>query len=1049
MSKVVKKDVKKRTVKKRTFLGCATCRNRKVKCDGRRPTCLRCEKAHKECLGYGFKLIFIDPMTVGEDGSLGVVHIDTNIDDQSSKLTKRQQLTLMKFSPSCTYTTFNEVDRILEDLEIHELNGNYIHKGPFGIFGSEKFWRYKSRQTHKLEYESDKKETIGIKTEYVTQDPISHSMILSANSKIDQIEKRTVLPPIMSLIDPEIVVHGKPQNATGLTKILPLVPALELHHQRIKQQNQLDNMKKLPSYTSLVVKKDKESLNKDGIIPRPIWIHPRLEIDAILTYQTLVGSADALTNSWDLMKSVIFSEKYNTITHLKNRIIDKMNLSRPEIDQVLKQYINEVMRALNDGDQSTHSVTTFAALLRSQRVQELIRMFVKSQPSVLILSYSGCIFDTIVIPLLYKIVGELMVFECSVGLHSDWVGKVNENGIEFKEYCDILKRTYCMVTLSMTAFSQYKVLFNEYGIYDGSLSFFRCYIAFREMTQVNLSVLIKPLLEDPKAARFKVTNESLINRLLKVGLFKELLSTLILSIYQDSNVDIITNYSLLYGVLESLKSLYEKTKTNDKEINELWEWFRYLHIFYKSCSKIDLDNYEINDEGFEDVKSDYNLIKKFKFNDYFEKNEFNKIEIQPEIVPESDSSESDDNVFNRHDDDNDDYYDSYSYSENQLELKLPSRLAKRPDIVDRPPKSFTVHFHFSQSEKNEKSEHSEDSDSSYYSDSSDDDINQQNEKKESIIPSRMNYISEEFSTKVYREENSFDKANKINERTEKCAADEKSKDYKQEPEDKVKKDVNILTGLSTSQSTTMPLNDREQLFHNKGKVIIPHPSSPEWKTSPNRPSTIELSFGLPISLLKLLERSVRLADHKNWCLRKKIFPRNFPRICCDLEEDLINWKLDWDLYSDDRTNNEELKFHSLFHKALYHLSVSFYNTTLMFFFRLIKEIDPNLLQIHVESTITHLEQLRNLSLRSDFLKDMKLSPPFWCFFISGSDAKSPQLRYRFDEVARKTFVAANKWIGKQIMMEVWRADNEADDNEDFSENSWLDMIKDWEISGFN
>lgn len=1076
MSNANKTESKKKTVKRRTFLGCITCRNRKVKCDGRRPKCLRCEKANRECLGYGFTLKFIDPMTTAIDGSLVVIPIQ--VENEKSNTAKRQQLELMQFPASQRYTTFEEIDLKLEQLNEEKFSGQDVISGPFSLFASKSFTKKAASAPETSFWPSN----IQQKT------PLHFCEQTEFTQDLNKIGKSNgeKLPSISSIID---------NNKSSLTKlpgfpisrILPLVPALELHHQRIKQQEATNLLSNSVSYSALPESNTAGFPTKhNGIIPKPIWIHPRLEIDAILTYQTLVGSADALTSSWDVMKSVIFAEKYNTVSQLKNRIVDKMNLDRPQIDFLLKKYINDAIRALNGGEQSTVPVSSFTNLLRSQRVQELIRLFVKSQPSVLILSYGGCVLDTIVIPLLYKIVGELMVFECSVGLPGDWVGKVSEHGIEFRDYCDILKRTYCMVALSITSFSQYKVLFNEYGIYDGSLNLFRCYIAFREMSLLNLSTLIKPLLSNPIDSKIHVTNATLVHRLIKVGLFKELVLTLILAIYQDSNVDIIIDYTLLYGVLDGLRSHYQHSESKDKQMDEIWEWFRYLFIFYKSCSKIDFENYEIDEEGFEDVRSDYNLIEKFQFNDFFEQNEFNQIEIQSTACGRtrfdhaSDSSDYEDGLEVR--DNEDDAESDDGIFEDEMKLEIPKRLAKRPDIVDKPPRSFTVRFHFSENQGNQNGDNSCDSGSeilAYSSETTDGEDNagqvEKSKTSEDYDPDNIDTTVMKEGTKGHHNCIDFGGLNKPGNDDQAESGNDEAKSYLKVADNEAHKgggleiqedieqsknecftankngaEVNVLTGLATSQSN-MSFKKREQLSNKKGKIHIPHPSSITWKTTEGRPSSIELSFGLPLSLLQLIERAVKLADHKNWCLRKMIFPRNFPKFCCDLEEELINWKLEWDLYSEDRTTDGELQFHSLFHKALYHLAVSFYNTTLMFFFRLIKEIDPSLLQNHVTSTIDHLEQLRNLSLRSDFLKDMKLFPPFWCFFISGSDALAPELRHRFDDVARKMFVAGNKWIGKQIMMEIWETDNssENDGNSESGGNSWLDVLKDWDVSGFN
>lgn len=1073
MPVTIKTELKEKSVKRRTFLGCITCRNRKVKCDGCRPKCHRCEKASRECLGYGFKLKFIDPMTLSNDGSLEVIQIQAESD--KSNLAKRQQLDLMKFPASQTYTTFHELDIKLEELDENNFDGRDLYAGPFGLFAS---GNYSNRVHSTFTALKIDPRSFNQNLQLQVNDQSNHISSL-ANGNMLISEK---LPSISAIIGMNRRDSDKSSPGSPISRILPLVPALELHHQRIKLQEASDLLCNSISYSSNPEKRNFGYSLRDGeIIPKPIWIHPRLEIDAILTYQTLVGSADAVTSSWDAMKKVIFAEKFSTSSELRNRITDKMQLQQSEIDSSLKKCINEVIRALNRGEQSTVPISSFTALLRSQRVQELIRLFVKSQPSVLILSYSGCVFDTIVIPLLYKIVGELMVFECSVGLPGDYMGKVSEHGIEFRDYCDVLKRTYCMVALSITSFSQYKVLFNEYGIYDGSLNLFKCYIAFREMSLVNLSVLIKPLILPSNNSRINVTNSNLVQRLIKVGLIKELVLTLILAIYQDSNVDIIVNYSLLYGVLESLKSHYQSSEKNDREMDEIWEWLRYLLIFFKSCSKIDFENYEINEEGFEDVRSDYNLIKRFEFNDYFEQNEFNRIEIKSNMDEKSkadflsDSNDYEESLSN--DSDSEEESDD-EFFEDDTKLEIPKRLAKRPNIVDKPPRSFTVRFHFSedQCDRGDCSSENEDNQNvDCCSGTIEEEIGDQQLKVHGFKTiSEKNSSHKNFTSQEEDKENQTNTRNSVGIQHAKAVALGKLNSDVRNGEDthqEVKKrnvkmqqgshqigaqnvtpnkkgvEVNVLTGLATSQPD-MSLNEREQLSHKKGKIQVPHPSSISWETTEGRPSSIELSFGIPVSLLRLIERAVKLADHKNWCLRKTIFPRNFPKFCCDLEEDLINWKLEWDLYTENRTKGGELQFHSLFHKALYHLAVSFYNTTLMFFFRLIKEIDPTLLQNHVTSTITHLEQLRDLSLRSDFLKDMKLFPPFWCFFISGSDAIAPELRHRFDEVARKMFVAGNKWIGKQIMMEIWRTENDGN-SEICGGNSWLDVLKDWEVSGFN
>ncbi|TID31136.1 hypothetical protein CANINC_000288 [Pichia inconspicua] len=872
---------------KRSFDGCITCRNRKVKCGKERPKCLRCAKAKLECRGYGFTLKFKDTMIVDSNGELATISLfnDNSADDRA----KRQRLELMHFPSTHYYSTFDEVDQKLNLVEALEIRQTYTGIGPFGKFKVKKC------------------STVNSQTKETRRQIIQRNMVLPSFSSITSMG---IIPDLQ-----------KTEKSTFQS--LPLVPVLEMNYQRKQLQRNYDNISTsvfngatIPTIGSSI-----SSTNIDDNIATSLWIHPRLEIDAILTYQALVGTANVVKQQWDVIKKVIFSELYGTAGDLKNRIVDKMNLSLSDTEKETKKFVYEVFRALNDDIHDTMRIASFTSLLRSQRVK----------------NWFACL-------------------------------------------------TYCMVALSLTAFSQYKVLFNEFGIYDESLKLFRCYIAFREMSLVNLGTLITPLLDIEllNSYTYKIKNFELLERIIKVGLLKELVLTLILAIYQDSSLDIICNYALLHHVLRGIQEYCKKIGHIEEQIDEIWEWFRYLDAFYKSCSKIDLENYIIDEEGFEDVKSDYNLIQKFQFDDYFNNTEFNKIEIQ--AVP----STVDKNSNNSSEDENDADADADADDEETIPLVLPPRLAKRPNIEDKPPRRFNVRFHFSETDCE-----------------SDDEL----------------------------EDDSLDESNLVKESStsQEVSDAEKAKSIKD----------------SVAASGTMPLKDREQISNNQGKIKVFHPSSLTYRNSESRPSLIELSFGMPLSLLELMERTVRLTDHKNWCLRKKIFARNFPKFCCDLEEDLLSWKLEWDLYKERSSDAENLQFHSLFHKALYHLAVAFYNTLLMFFYRLIKETDPVLLQNHVSTTVKHLEELRKLSLRSDFLKDLKISPPFWCFMISGSDATTPHLQHRFDEMGRKWFVAGNKWIGKQVMMEVWRNREEAENNELQETISWLDLVKDWEISGFN
>jgi hypothetical protein len=47
------------TRNRKTFSGCWSCRERKIKCDEAKPTCRQCMKSRLECKGYGLRLQWI------------------------------------------------------------------------------------------------------------------------------------------------------------------------------------------------------------------------------------------------------------------------------------------------------------------------------------------------------------------------------------------------------------------------------------------------------------------------------------------------------------------------------------------------------------------------------------------------------------------------------------------------------------------------------------------------------------------------------------------------------------------------------------------------------------------------------------------------------------------------------------------------------------------------------------------------------------------------------------------------------------------------------
>lgn len=650
----------------------------------------------------------------------------------------------------------------------------------------------------------------------------------------------------------------------------------------------------------------------DIIVPRRIWIHPQLRDSALLTCRVLLGDAAAMPSTEMDLQRVVFPEFAHESP--SRRIVDKFDILLPQRNRGMALRFAQIMNALDIEGDPEHMA--FADLLRWSKIKSLTQVFVTFCDQLLNLTYQGSVLDSIVIPAVYKVMGEQLLSP----QRSD-------------DYNSNLKQTFTMIVLAIAALTQYRE--NKVA----AQPYLKCFIALREMSLIGLSRLIQPLIgEYDEDEPIEIKNKQFVDTLVATGHIKELFMTLILAIVQDEQCCIIENYQILYSVLEGVREYLLGKKIKDTQLDLLMAWFKYIYFFFRSTSTIDVKHYQIKEKGFEDLDSDYNMIKKFTFDDSYPTSGYSKIQIESR---EFKTEESDDESLER--------------------PVLPKRLANRPQLEDKPPRSFTIKFRF-----NDESSDS-DSESGWTSIGSETVINEEGHE------------------------------------------------------------VNAVTGLAKASGAPK----REQDLENRDLLLkIPDPFDIN-KVKGIYP--IELSYGIPMSLMDIMMRVVVISDHKNWFERKRVFPRNFPKFCCDLEEELMTWKLPWVLYEE---VDGKMNFFSDLHEALFHLIIAFYNTTVMYFFRIVKETDPSLLQGHVESTIHHLEELHRV--QSD---QFQVALPYWCFFICGSDAIDVALQERY----YRLHSVWHQWMGDQMILEVWRGRNV----EDQVDSSWLDMIKGWELSGFH
>lgn len=191
-------------------------------------------------------------------------------------------------------------------------------------------------------------------------------------------------------------------------------------------------------------------------------------------------------------------------------------------------------------------------------------------------------------------------------------------------------------------------------------------------------------------------------------------------------------------------------------------------------------------------------------------------------------------------------------------------------------------------------------------------------------------------------------------------------------------------------------------------------------------NSVYLMYGIPRSLLELFHAITHLTNHKNIFRRRRVFPRNFPRICAETYDHLLNWDINqyWSLDLNNTLHRQLHLYVNSFHKAL----IVYYN-------RLIQEGSIDTYQNYIIESLESLHEL--LSLKGD----IRIRPTFWILFVCGSDVKDKSWQIKIEKLWNETEEFSqqyNYWRGKQILYEVWKR---RDDGEDVG---FMDIIREWD-----
>lgn len=277
------------------------------------------------------------------------------------------------------------------------------------------------------------------------------------------------------------------------------------------------------------------------------------------------------------------------------------------------------------------------------------------------------------------------------------------------------------------------------------------------------------------------------------------------------------------------------------------------------------------------------------------------------------------------------------------------------------------------------------------------------------------------------------------------------------------KDDEDLTGEQLQESQTdqdLNIADgefKESLNQKDGKIRIEFVKQPQSSSSGSTPIFTNITsetyyypkmstttqdilstdalYGLPNSLILCFSDCVRLVRHREYYKMNKLpAPRKYAKLCTEFEKRLLNWKSEWDFY---KPHTREFVNDTI--EGVYHHTMSFYYSLIIYYFTMARDLNNQLLQSYVEKVLSHLNQLSDLIDH----KNVKIVPLIWQGFIAGCSSVDSNLQLSFKKWAAKLASSGmgSYWGARQIMFEVWRRRMNGEEND-----NWCSVYKDWEMN---
>lgn len=183
-----------------------------------------------------------------------------------------------------------------------------------------------------------------------------------------------------------------------------------------------------------------------------------------------------------------------------------------------------------------------------------------------------------------------------------------------------------------------------------------------------------------------------------------------------------------------------------------------------------------------------------------------------------------------------------------------------------------------------------------------------------------------------------------------------------------------------------------------------------------RPSTMssyECIYGIPQSLLAILEATINLIDRVNRAKKASEWPDDLDAVCDELEQKILDWSIP-ETSEPDSPASEGANA-----RIVHHQTMSFHSALVIFFSQNVRSLNHRYLKQYVETVLHSIEAIEQIKTETNMLA----APLFWPAFIAATTAFTSEHQARF----RNWYDGANSYgiaavrTGIRVILEVWSA----------------------------